>query len=60
MTTYIFYQISWYLKRTPGAPGRRALIGTQRFEHYSDAAEKAKKFLDTGHEVRILPLEVKT
>ncbi len=57
MTTY---QISWYLKRTPGAPGRRALIGTQRFEHYSAAAEKAKKFLDTGHEVRILPLEVKT
>lgn len=56
MTTY---QISWYLKRTPGAPGRRALIGTQRFEHYAPAAEQAKKFLDTGHEVRILPLEVK-
>ena len=57
MTTY---QISWYLKRTPGAPGRRALIGTERFEHFSAAARQAWVFLDTGHEVRILPLEVKT
>ena len=53
------YQISWYLKRTPGAPGRRALIGTQRFEHYSDATDQAKELLDTGHEVRTLPLDVK-
>ena len=56
----MIYQISWYLKRTPGAPGRRALIGTERFEHFSAAARQAKVFLDSGHEVRILPLEVKT
>ena len=53
------YQISWYFKKTPG-PGRRSLVGTERFEHFSAAARQAKVFLDTGHEVRILPLEVKT
>lgn len=52
------YQISWYIKKTPG-PGRRALVGTERFEFFSAAARQAKVFLDTGHEVRILPLEDK-
>lgn len=56
MTTY---QISWYIKRTPG-PGRRALVGTERFKLFSAAARQAKVLLQTGHEVRILQLEVKT
>ena len=53
------YQISWYIKRTPG-PGRRALVGTERFELFSAAASRAEALLNEGHEVRILPLEVKT
>ena len=54
MTTY---QISWYFKRTPG-PGRRALVGTERFELFSAAASRAEALLNDGNEVRILPLEV--
>jgi hypothetical protein len=55
MTTY---QISWYIKRTPG-PGRRALVGTERFERFSEASKRTKDLLAQGMEVRILPLEVK-
>jgi hypothetical protein len=53
------YQISWYIKRTPG-PGRRALVGTERFELFSAAASRAEVLLNDGNEVRILQLEVKT
>lgn len=52
------YQISWYIKRTPG-PGRRALVGTERFELFSAAASRAEALLNEGHEVRVLPLQVK-
>jgi hypothetical protein len=51
-------QISWYCKRTPG-PGRRALIGTERFELFSEVSKRTKDLLAEGMEVRILPLEVK-
>ena len=49
------YQISWYSKRTPG-PGRRALVGIERFEQFVDAAVKAQDLLKEGLEVRILPI----
>ena len=52
------YQISWYIKRTPG-PGRRALVGTERFEKFAEMSTRAKDLLNEGMEVRILPLEVK-
>jgi hypothetical protein len=50
------YQISWYVKRTPG-PGRRALVGTERFDLFADATKKALALLDEGLEVRVLPLK---
>ena len=56
MTTY---QISWYIKRIPNGPGRRALVGTERFDLIADAAKRALALLDEGLEVRVLPLEVK-
>jgi hypothetical protein len=56
MTTY---QISWYIKRTPG-PGRRALVGTERFYLFAAAAIQAEGLVNAGYEVRILPLEAKT
>ena len=56
MTTY---QLFWYIKRTPG-PGRRALVGTERFDLFAAAATQAEALLNAGYEVRILPLEVKT
>jgi hypothetical protein len=56
MTTY---QISWYIKRIPNGPGRRALVGTERFNVFANAATQAEALLNAGHEVRILPLEVK-
>jgi hypothetical protein len=54
------YQISWYVKRTPG-PGRRALVGTERFDLFADAATRTEALLVEGLEVRILslPSEVK-
>ena len=52
------YQISWYVNRTPG-PGRRALVGTERFDLFADAAKRALALLDEGLEVRVLPLQVK-
>jgi len=51
-------QISWYRKRTPG-PGRRALIGTERFELFPEASKRTEALLAEGMEVRILPLKVK-
>jgi hypothetical protein len=56
----ISYQISWYIKRIPSGPGRRALVGTERFDLFAAAASRAEALLHEGHEVRILPLEVKT
>ena len=50
------YQISWYAKRTPG-PGRRAHIGTERFDHFPDIRKKVKALLDEDMEVRILPVK---
>ena len=50
------FQISWYVKRLPG-PGRRALVGTERFEQFADAAIKAQALLKEGLEVRFLPLK---
>ncbi len=51
-------QVSWYRKRAPG-PGRRALIGTERFEQFLEASKRTESLLAEGMEVRILPLEVK-
>ena len=53
------YQLSWYAKRIPG-PGRRALIGTERFELLEDLTSKSALLLAQGMEVRILPIEVKS
>jgi hypothetical protein len=50
------YQISWYVKRTPG-PGRRALVGTERVDTFADASQGALALLEEGLEVRILPLQ---
>jgi hypothetical protein len=50
------YQISWYVKPTPG-PGRRALVGTERFDLFADAAKRALALLNEGLEVRVLPLK---
>ena len=50
-------QLSWYCKRQPG-PGRRALIGTERFELFSEVSKRSEALLAEGMEVRILPLEV--
>lgn len=50
------YQISWYVKRSPG-PGRRALVGTERFDLFEDMSIKAAALLAEGHEVRVLPLK---
>jgi len=52
------FQISWYIKRTPG-PGRRAIVGTERFEQFAEASTRTEALLAEGMEVRILPLEVK-
>jgi hypothetical protein len=52
------FQISWYIKRKPG-PGRRALVGTERFELFTEASTRTEALLAEGMEVRILPLEVK-
>jgi hypothetical protein len=52
------FQISWYIKRTSG-PGRRALVGTERFEKFAEMSTRAKDLLNEGMEVRILPLEMK-
>jgi len=52
------FQISWYIKRTPGS-GRRALVGTERFELFTEASTRTEALLAEGMEVRILPLEVK-
>jgi hypothetical protein len=51
------YQLGWYLKRTPG-PGRRALVGSEMFQHdqFDAVIAKTKSLLDEGFEVRILPL----
>ncbi len=51
-------QVSWYCKRKPG-PGRRALIGIERFELFLEASKRTESLLAEGMEVRILPLEVK-
>jgi hypothetical protein len=53
------FQISWYIKRIPNGPGRRALVGTERFEQFAEMSTRAKDLLNEGMEVRILPLEVK-
>jgi hypothetical protein len=50
------YQISWYAKRTPG-PGRRAHIGTERFDLFPDTMKKVKALFEEGMEVRILPVK---
>jgi hypothetical protein len=52
------YQLSWYVKRSPG-PGRRALVGTERFDLFEDMSCKAASLLAEGLEVRVLPLQVK-
>jgi hypothetical protein len=52
------FQISWYIKRIPG-PGRRALVGTERFEQFAEASTRTEALLSEGNEVRILPLVVK-
>jgi hypothetical protein len=49
------YKISWYVKRTPG-PGRRALVGTERFDLFTDATTRTEALLEEGLEVRILSL----
>jgi hypothetical protein len=54
MTTY---QINWYKKSKPG-PGRYAFVGTERFDLFSTATERAKDLLESGHRVQFLPLEV--
>ena len=50
------YHISWYAKRTSG-PGRRAHIGTERFDLFPDARKKVEALLEEGMEVRILPVK---
>jgi hypothetical protein len=51
------YQLSWYVKRTPG-PGRRAHVGTELFQYdqFDAVIAKAKSLMDEGYEVRILPI----
>jgi len=41
------FQISWYIKRTPG-PGRRALVGTERFELLTEASTRTEALLAEG------------